>query len=183
MKSIRPSLLLSLAALGWAVDSAPASTHEPNASNEASIEGLWTSALHESRRLTDCPATSEEIASDAILSLTKRSPEYAKKCLRTTVKNKFIDRKRRERRETLFDQLGDDGLEQVESTERAGSLEEESRISEFLENLDDEERLVLEWLESGLSEREIAAELSTRRHWVRSVKDRLKQKAATILNA
>ena len=164
-----------MAAVGLATSAAVSTPSEARIDH---LETLWKELVTASAQLTACPATQDELAADAFWSLAGKSPEYAKRCLKKTVRNKHIDRLRKYSREVSIDELIEGETFSSDPVLGGESRDfEELVAAAYRESLEPQEISVLDLLEQGLSERKIARELRRPRYQIRQIRDALAQKA------
>jgi RNA polymerase sigma factor (sigma-70 family) len=178
MASPVTKLLSSLAAVCAAAG--PAS-----AVPEASAAELLRVAQRTADRISTCPATADDLVGEATLRLLERRPDVFQgegrdRYVRQTIRNAYRDELRRKRRLRRLDGTDED--------EPAGGLAatlapvsdegpDEVLVADFRDRLDARDRDVLELVERGLRERDVAAELGRTRHDVRASLQRLRRAA------
>ena len=137
-------------------------------------------------RLTRCPSTADDLVGQTALKLLSRHEEvlrdttaagrsgYIHRC----VENAHRDDLRRQSRLRPISELGDDGQQAFENrwTEDVAS---ELEVEEFRSLLATDDREVLELVEQGHKERQIAERTDRTRHSVRCSMDRIRRAAST----
>jgi len=183
MASLTLKLLSSLAA-------AIAAGSPAAALPEAQALELLSTARTVAERLTDCPATADDLVGETARKIVERRPglvgaEGWRGYVRQAVRNAYRDELRRggRRRITSLEDDGDQGdpLDRIAvETGSAGAFAEELAVEEFRESFDALEREVLELLVEGLSDRAIAEQLGQTRHAVRKSVERIRREAERV---
>ncbi len=184
----RTNILSTLAVL--AVASAPAPAESTTAAN------LLEATYRAASRLSPCAASAQDLAGDVALRLWARhrhvlETDHLRPYVETSVRNAWRDQLRKQRRTPLFSEVFPDGSLGVQG-DRAESgrapvpdpIEStcqdplaHAAAEEFRDSLSPSDRDVLDHLEAGRNDREIAPLMNRTRHWVRRSVERIRQQA------
>lgn len=135
-------------------------------------------------RVTSCPATADDLGAEATLRfLAATGGVPADRPAREAYLRRLVVNLRRDwlRKEGRVQAL--DGIDSspAEGLDRRSGLEdpvEAAEVAEFVAHLKPEEREVLESMKEGLTEREIAREVGSTRHSVRTIVQRIRSRAS-----
>ena len=175
MKNKTKTILSTLAVLAAASVPAPAAQAVP--------AELLRTAARTAAQICPCSATAGDLVGDVALRLWARHKELLRRenpraYVEASVRNAWRDHLRKRRPKT-FSELGndDDGWAREPIATASTDPASDSAAMEFRAGLEQSDHAVLEQLEAGRSDREIAQRLERSRHSVRGAIQRIRRQA------